>query len=103
MVVKFDLGFRLGVFLLNDWFRLMGLEPVVGFINFNYWQRENPSGILELLLCFIVNNFFMFCVMIFPVLLLDEHPWHALDVFVSHLFVFGFNLSFWVYIQMQVY
>ena len=74
MVVKFDLGFRLGVFLLNDWFRLMGLEPVVGFINFNYWQRENPSGILELLLCFIVNNFVMFCVMIFPVLLLDEHP-----------------------------
>ena len=59
----------------------MGLEPVVGFINFNYWQRENLSGILELLFCFIVNNFVMFCVMIFLVLLLDEHPWHALDVF----------------------
>ena len=41
--------------------------------------------------------------MISSVLLLDEHPWHALDVFVSHLFMFGFNLSFWVYIQMQVY
>ena len=70
-------------FILNTlfFFRLMGLEPVVGFINFNYWQRENLSGVLELLFCFIVNNFVMFCVMIFPVLLLDEHPWHALDVF----------------------
>ena len=72
----------------------MGLEPVVGFINFNYWQRENPSGILELLFCFIVNNFVMFCVRSFA---------HALDVFMSHLFVFGFNISFWVSIQMQVY
>ena len=81
----------------------MGLELVVGFINLNYWQRENPFGILELLFYLIFNNFVMFCVMIFLVLLLDEHPWHALNVFVSHLFVFGFNLSFWVYIQMQVY
>ena len=39
MVVKYDLGFRLGVFLLNDELRLMGLEPVVGFINFNYMFR----------------------------------------------------------------
>ena len=38
--------------------------------------------------------------MIFPVLLLDEHPWHAVDVFVSHLFVFGFNLSFWVMVKL---
>ena len=37
--------------------------------------------------------------MIFLVLLLDEHPWHALDVFVSHLFVFGFNLSLWVMVK----
>ena len=37
--------------------------------------------------------------MIFPILLLDEHPWHALDVFVSHLFVFGFNLSLWVMVK----
>ena len=72
----------------------MGLEPVVGFINLNYWQRENPSGILELLFCFIVNNFVTFCVRSFA---------HALDVFMSHLFVFGFNISFWVSIQMQVY
>ena len=38
--------------------------------------------------------------MIFPVLLLDEHPWHALDVFVSHFFVFGFNLSLWVMVKL---
>ena len=34
----------------------MDLEPVVGFINFNFWPRENPFGILELLFCFIVNT-----------------------------------------------
>ena len=64
------------------------------FMPFNYWRPENPSGILELLFCFIINNFVLFCVMTFPVLLLEKHPWHAFDVFVSHLFVFGFNLSF---------
>ena len=63
----------------------------MGFI---YWWQENPSGILDLLFCFIVNNFVMFFVRSFA---------HALDVFVSHLFVFGFNLSFWVSIQMRVY
>ena len=63
----------------------------MGFI---YWWQENPSGILELLFYFIVNNFVMFCVRSFA---------HALDVFVSHLFAFGFNLSFWVSIQMRVY
>ena len=47
----------------------MGLEPVVGFINLNYWPRENPSGILELLFCFIVNTDSYRCVFLLTTLL----------------------------------